>query len=185
MNDRARRKAFVVSAACVVALTTLFLSLPGGRSKPSAAPPEPTTRSATARIIRPPAGAAPAAKAAPTAEPVAGDSISPLRPVAERHASRFARAYLRWVDNRGRSAATRALRTLATPALADDLLSTPPRSVRGGPKPAAGTLLGLDIVTEDGRTFAFEAVINRDGIESRLGVTVARDQGRWLVTGLG
>jgi hypothetical protein len=120
---------------------------------------------------------------APAATPAAASAANTR--AAERSARRFARTFLRYETGDLGREVRRALRAIAIPRLARQLLSEPPRRPAGAKRSRPGRLVGLrperaqaaDAVT-------FTAELKYRDTSGTLRITIARRGGRWLVTGL-
>jgi hypothetical protein len=177
----ARSPRVLLAATLAAAATAAMLAARPTDTSPSAAatrtPPPP-----------PPVGRSPL--------PPTPHSRTPLRGDADLHtgtrgsagsdrtvARRFLDALLAYEIATTTPALARTLRATAAPALAADLLTSPPRPPAGAP-PIAARLRALQALGTDGAASEFHALLRRGRTRSLLTVTVERRHGRPWVTRL-
>ncbi|ADB49875.1 hypothetical protein [Conexibacter woesei] len=181
LDARGRRWAFALAAAAIALSGVLLMRFGGEPARDDDAGPAPTVLS-VARTT--PVAVAPTPRTTTTpAAPAPPLGVSEQR-AAVAAARRFLGAYLHWEVGDARGGVRVALRANATRAFGDELLSSPPR-VSGAPA-RPGRIDGLELGdTLRAETPAVAATVDRGGTVTPLIMRLAREEGRWRISGLG
>jgi len=178
LGDAARRRTFI-AAAGVLTVSAIGLAMLG----PAPQRPQRAAQDGAPEVLTTPS------VTAITTTTVAAPTPTPPLAVADQRATLraargFLRAYLRFEVADHAAAVRRALRRTATGAFASDLLANPPRTA--GVRPHAGRVDGLELADDaTAADVSVSATIDRAGEVTPLTVRLAREDGRWLVSGLG